>query len=151
MQEVKNSFLKNIRTIDTYNKNKEWNGCLLTLVNMNEPGTAKIDQVYITMCKANDIKGPHMHRGIKMDRFYCIEGKVAVVCRNEETKEMSEYVLEAFDDQLLIIPPWNSHALVALDGQKAAVLSIPTEGYNPNFPYNQTETEYKDYNWEKWK
>jgi dTDP-4-dehydrorhamnose 3,5-epimerase-like enzyme len=114
----------------------------MNIVNPNLGEEFDIGQVYITYCVTGTIKGPHMHWGNKIDRFYCIGGRVDVICRNEQTQEMKEFSLEAFDNQLLVIPAYNSHALVALDSLPAAVLSIPTEGYKPGEVYNQIETQY---------
>lgn len=136
--------------IPTRDANKKENGCLLTLVNIHDPGTLPIEQVYITICEAGDVKGPHMHAPPKHDRFYCIEGKAALVCRDESTGVIQEFTLQAFDRQVLLIPPLHSHAIVALEGRRAVVLSMPNEGYNPHEPYNQTETCYDEYDWSKW-
>lgn len=144
-------YIKRVNLIDTYNQQGQQNGYLLTLVNLfDPPDEAPIEQVYITCCAPKDIKGPHLHRPPKTDRFYCIEGRCVVVCRDEATQVYQEFVLSAFDEQLLIIPPNNSHAFVALGYTPAMILSIPTEGYHPGKPYNQLETEYQDYDWTKW-
>jgi dTDP-4-dehydrorhamnose 3,5-epimerase-like enzyme len=139
-----------IGTINTKDKAGQYNGYLLTLVNQYEPGTVPIEQVYITVCEPGDVKGPHMHYPPKYDRFYCIEGSAAIVCRSEHTGKISEFVLVAFDKQLLLIPPLNSHSIVALNNQRASILSIPSEGFNPSEPYNQIETKYDGYDWTKW-
>lgn len=125
------------------------NGYLLTIAN-EYTEDLPIEQVYITVCEGRDIKGPHMHHAPKTDRFYCIKGTCAVVCRDESTGEYQEFVLSEFDNQVLIIPPNNSHAIVNLLDQPALVLSMPSEGYQPGLPYNQIETKYDDYDWSKW-
>ncbi len=134
--------------IFTKNKAGEQNGYLLTLANEHTEDLP-IEQVYITVCAPRDIKGPHMHEPPKTDRFYCIQGKCAIVCRNEDTKEYQEFILSEFDNQVLVIPPRNSHAIVSVDGY-VKVLSMPSEGYIPGQPYNQTETTYDGYDWDKW-
>jgi len=148
-RQISNAYIQSLWTVDTKNpQTLEHNGFLMNIVNPNLG--EEIGQVYLTYCGANAIKGPHMHWGQKTDRFYCIGGRMAVICRNEQTQELKEFNLLAFDEQLLIIPSYNSHALIALDKHPAAVLSIPTEGYKPNEVYNQIETKYDGYDWERW-
>jgi dTDP-4-dehydrorhamnose 3,5-epimerase-like enzyme len=129
------------------------NGWLLNVVNPNVSmgltRSAEIGQVYITFCYERCRKGPHMHEGTKEDRFYCIRGRAKIICRNEQTGKVKTFTLEAFDAQLLVIPPYNSHAIVALDELPCAVLSVPTEGYNPAEKYNQIGTSYSAEEWEK--
>ena len=145
METAKASILS-VGHIATHDKDKRPNGYLLTLANIHE-GALPIEQVYITVCDPGDVKGPHMHEGDKHDRFYCIEGRAVVVCRNEETGQIDEFLLEALSNNYLLIPPYNSHAVVALDGKRAVVLSMPSEAYSPGKPYNQTETSYDSFDW----
>lgn len=146
---MESSYVRKLKVIPTFDGD-HLNGCVLPVVNIHEENTPPIEQVYITRCDTHEKKGPHMHTGEKEDRFYCIQGHVVVVCRNEETQEITEYVLDALDDQLLIIPPYNSHALVALYANPASVLSMPNEGYKEDEEYNQIETQYEGYDWTKW-
>ena len=135
--------------IPTYDKSKNNNGCVLPLVNTLIPETKNIKLVYLTYCNPGLVKGPHMHTPPKYDRFVSVNGKCVVITRNEQTKELSEFILgeEGGYIDLLLIPPYNSHAIVSKEG--CCVLSICNEGYYPGH-YNQIETEYEGYNWNKW-
>jgi dTDP-4-dehydrorhamnose 3,5-epimerase-like enzyme len=149
---VPDAYIQPLWIIDTKDPtSREHNGYLRNIVNPNLGEEFQIGQVYATYCLPSKVKGPHVHWGQKTDRFYCIGGRACVVCRNEQTQEYSEFFLESYDEQLLIIPPYNSHAIVALDAIAAVVLSIPTEGYKPGETYNQIETEYSGYDWSRCK
>ena len=77
-------FIKSLKSIDTFNKNKEINGWVLPITNIHEYGTSPIEQVYLTYCSPGDIKGPHMHHGIKEDRFYCIKGELTYISNSQK-------------------------------------------------------------------
>jgi len=132
-------------TVHTYDKEKRRNGSLVPLVNTLIPGTKPVELVYLTYCDAGSVKGPHMHLPPKYDRFICIKGECGVVIRNEQTKKIEEWRMRK--DDMLLIPPYNSHAIVSKEG--CCVLSICNEGYYPGH-YNQIETEYKGYDWNQW-
>jgi len=133
--------------IDTESKEGKYNGYVRPIVNELIPGTQPIVMAYLTYCAPGSIKGPHMHYAPKEDRFVCVEGECVVVCRSERGgDEMYEFILDA-DDQMVIIPPDTSHAIVSKDG--ALVLSLPNEGYYPGH-YNQIESQYHNYDWSKW-
>lgn len=146
---TKNCSLVDVNLINTTDKNNIYNGDVITIVNEHETNTPPIEQVYLTTCLPKMVKGPHVHSGDKYDRFYCIEGEVVAICRNEETQEISEFVLKQFAGQYLLIPPNNSHALLNTQDTIAIVLSMPSEGYRTDKPYNQRETDYEGYNWNK--
>ncbi len=144
---VRNSYISTLFASLTVDPTGKPNGSIANLVNPNLGEEHKIGQVYITLCEVDCRKGPHMHEGTKEDRFWCVFGRAKIICRNEQTKEVSSYLLESCDNQLLIIPPYNSHAIIALDDLPCIVLSIPTEGYNPVEKYNQVETFYGVEEW----
>jgi dTDP-4-dehydrorhamnose 3,5-epimerase-like enzyme len=139
--EVQDPYLTELHYIYTKDSKGNHNGGVMNVVNQHLDGYP-IEQVYMTFCEPNMIKGPHMHTGMKIDRFYCIQGKASIRCRNEKTGVFFLFELEALDKQLLVIPPYNSHQIIESNGEECIILSMPTEGYNPDQPYNQIETEY---------
>lgn len=126
------------------------NGFVMPVVNEHEAGTEPIEQVYITAASPGARKGPHLHTGRKQDRFLCLQGECVIVCRNEQTYEYFEFKLEGIDDNLVVIPPYVSHAILPLGRNLVYVLSMPSEGFVKGQPYNQEETVYTDYDWSKW-
>ena len=149
---TKDCKLIKLKKVYTKDKQNNHNGVVIPILNQHEEGTLPIEQVYLTTCLPEMVKGPHVHSGNKHDRFYCVKGMVVVVCRNEETQRITEFILDShISNQYLLIPPNNSHALLNLSSTElAVVLSMPNEGYEEDKPYNQTETEYEGYDWEKW-
>lgn len=144
---VQNPYLVEVKVIATRDKEKQINGFVYPLVNVHEPETLPIEQVYITTCYPGSIKGPHCHTGNKTDRFYCIQGITNIVCRNEQTKRYNTYTLTDLQQQYLVIPPYNSHAIQPLSKEVCIIVSMPNEGYKEDQPYNQIETEYDSYIW----
>lgn len=148
--EVEDCFIEVIKEIPTKDKEGEENGCVYPLVNVLMPGTLPIQLVYITYCNPGKVKGPHMHTLPKYDRFICIDGRCVIVVRNEQTGKTKEFFLGngySATEDLLTIPPFNSHAIVSKEG--CSILSICNEGYYPGH-YNQIEVEFKGYNWNQW-
>lgn len=139
--QVQSAYLVYLERATTKGKDGIPNGWLMNIANENL-GIGSIEQVYTTTCTPYSTKGPHCHLGSKVDRFYCISGAATIICRNEQTQEYSTFLLDQTEDnKLLIIPPYNSHAIVC-KSVPATILSMPSEGYNPDKEYNQVETEY---------
>lgn len=122
-------------------------GWVMNLVNTNE-GIGKIEQVYLAHGKEGHVKGPHLHYPPKTDRFHIVSGKAVIVCRNERTKEILEFEMTSEDKEVLVIPPYISHAIVCLTD--CTVLSMPSQGYKSGTHYNQVETDYEGYDWKVW-
>jgi len=139
---------KPVEYVTTYNKDKGSNGWLHLLVNEHNEEELPIEQVYLTYCSPGEVKGPHVHRGKKCDRFYCIQGSAVLVCRDEETQQIYEFHMEACDGFVIYIPADVSHGIVSKDG--ATLVSMPTEGFRKDKEYNQEETTYEGYNWNRW-
>jgi len=133
------SFLKKLVILE----NKTGN--IVNLYNTLIEGSC-IEQVYLFECYKNIIKGPHYHNEPKTDRFVCISGRVLVVCRSEEDQEYKTFELCADEKQVLIVPPLNSHAIMGLE-DLSVVISLPSEGYDPNKSYNQINTSFEDFDW----
>lgn len=139
---VEDCSIQKLSVIETRDQDGTLNGSLFNIVNPNLLDVLPIGQVYMTICEPSKIKGPHMHFAPKTDRFFCVRGVVEIICRNEQTMKMFHFYLNMFDNLLLTIPPFNSHAIRNLSNSDSMVLSIPTEGYDPNKPYNQIETSF---------
>jgi len=139
--------------IDTQHPDGYKNGWVKSIVNTNpdQDGIGyPIGQVYITACYENSVKGPHVHDGNKTDKFFCIEGKCVIVCKDTDGN-IQEFVLEGrtLEGPVLVIPPGVAHAIKSLN-IGCVVLSVTSEGYNKNEPYNQREVTYEGYDWEQW-
>ena len=134
--------------ITTFDKQKKENGWLHLLVNEHDENELPIEQVYLTSCAPGDIKGPHMHGGTKCDRFYCVQGSAVLVCQDNDTKQIYEFYMDAFDMKVIHVPAYTSHGIVSKNG--AILLSVTTEGYRSDKEHNQTETVYENYDWQQW-
>jgi dTDP-4-dehydrorhamnose 3,5-epimerase-like enzyme len=133
--------------IDTSDKDGKPNGSVYPMVNTLIPEQLGVELVYSTTCLPGSVKGPHVHFPPKHDRFVCVEGSCVVVTRNEQTLQISEWILGKRMQSILLIPPYNSHAIVSSEG--CTVLSICNQGFYPGH-YNQMDTEYEGYDWDQW-
>ena len=141
-------FIKKTGFIRTFDKDKQPNGYLDLLVNEHDEDEEPIEQAYLTTCYAGEIKGPHMHKGTKCDRFYCVRGSCVLVCRDEDTKKIYEFKMRAYDTNIVYVPPFTSHGIVSK--YDATLLSLTTSGFKKDQPYNQVETIYEGYDWDQW-
>ena len=125
---VEECILYNLEIISTKGQNNLVNGDIASMINIAIPGTLPVELVYIIRCTPGSIKGPHVHLPPKWDRFSCVKGTAIIVCRNEQTGIIKEYRLYDEKPNLLVIPPYNSHAVCSKHG--CTILSICSERYH---------------------
>lgn len=136
---------REVDIIPTKDHHNRRNGSLFPLVNTADPDSLPIELVYLTVCYPRSVKGPHVHFPPKTDRFVCVEGSCTVYCRNEQTKVISHFKLDHKRRKLLVIPSYNSHAILSLEG--CTVLSICTEKYIAGH-YNQEDITWEGFDWD---
>ena len=100
--------LKKIKYV-TYDSNKQPNGYLVPIYNINEEFFDKgkePEQFYLTVIEPGKIKGPHLHY-IRTGCFTCIKGNACFVVKKDNKYEVI-YSGEDYEYTTVIIPAGTS-------------------------------------------
>lgn len=110
--------------------NGKTNGFLIPVYNVNDnfiPGDHYPKQVYLTVCDAGTVKGPHLHLK-RWGYFTCVKGNVRVVVRVNGAYE--EYFSgEDYDYATIEIPPGIPAAIQNICDEQAYVLNTPSPAW----------------------
>tara|TARA_B100001057_G_scaffold440554_1_gene474536 strand:- start:48 stop:503 length:456 start_codon:yes stop_codon:yes gene_type:complete len=146
----KNTKIRNIKNKKyiTYDFDKSENGYLVPIYNINdgffEEGKEP-QQVYLTVIKADKIKGPHLHY-IRTGFFTCIKGDAKFVLKTDNGFE-EFYSGENYDYLSIEVPTGIPAALQNIGNEDALVLNMPNPAWTPDMDdeYTADFSEY-DFN-----
>jgi dTDP-4-dehydrorhamnose 3,5-epimerase len=131
--------------IVTKNKSGKENGCLIPIINVHDKFVADEQwpkQVYCTVVKLGEIKGPHLHykrRGL----FTCVRGNVKVVLRVDG--EYQKYFSgDDYAYQTIQVPAGIPAALVNIGEIDAYILNMPSPAWHPD-DQDDWNVEFDDY------
>tara|TARA_A100001015_G_C14695341_1_gene596071 strand:+ start:46 stop:486 length:441 start_codon:yes stop_codon:yes gene_type:complete len=135
--------------IKTYNSSGEENGFLVTIFNENDNFLNNNDylkQVYLTVVKPNNIKGPHLHYK-RNGLFTCIKGNIRIV-----TKENNEYKSffsgEDYNYNSILIPKGIPAALQNISDIDAMVINLPSPGWTKEMQ-DEHSADFSDFDFKK--
>lgn len=141
-------YSKNQKII-TYNSSGEENGFLVPIFNENDNFLNNNDylkQVYLTVVKPNNIKGPHLHYK-RNGLFTCIKGNIRIV-----TKENNEYKLffsgEDYNYNSILIPKGIPTALQNISDIDAMVINLPSPGWTKEMQ-DEHSADFSDFDFKK--
>ena len=142
------NYSKNQKII-TYNSSGEENGFLVPIFNENDNFLNNNDylkQVYLTVVKPNNIKGPHLHYK-RNGLFTCIKGNIRIV-----TKENNEYKLffsgEDYNYNSILSPKGIPAALQNISDIDAMVINLPSPGWTKEMQ-DEHSADFSDFDFKK--
>ncbi len=131
--------------IETKDKNGIENGFLIPIINVHDKFIADAQwpkQVYCTVVKPGEVKGPHLHRK-RWGLFTCVRGNVKVVVRVDD--EYQKYF--SGDDyyyQTIQVPAGIPAALVNIGDIDAYILNMPSPSWHPD-DQDDWDVDFNDY------
>lgn len=135
--------------IKTYNSSGEENGFLVPIFNENDNFLKNNDylkQVYLTVVKPNNIKGPHLHFK-RNGLFTCIKGNIRIV-----TKENNEYKIffsgENYNYNSILIPKGIPAALQNISEIDAMVINLPSPAWTKEMQ-DEHSADFSDFDFNK--
>lgn len=135
--------------ITTYSSSGEENGFLVPIFNENDNFLNNNDylkQVYLTVVKPNNIKGPHLHYK-RNGLFTCIKGNIRIV-----TKENNEYKIffsgEDYNYNSILIPKGIPAALQNISDIDAMVINLPSPGWTKEMQ-DEHSADFSDFDFKK--
>ncbi len=136
--------------IITKNKDGIENGYLVPIYNIHdhfhELGKEP-QQVYLTVVKKGEIKGPHLHY-LRTGSFTCIKGNVRIVVK--VNGDYHEYYSGEDHGYLSVIIDTGIPAAVQNIGEEDAfVLNMPSPAWTPTMDDEHT-ADFSDFNFEKY-
>lgn len=113
-------------------------GYVMEILRSDDPVFQQFGQVYISACFPGIVKAWHCHE-IQTDHFCCIQGNAKIGLYDDRPDsptcgEAQAVVMGVLKPTLVVIPPRVWHGMLALGGELAVVLNIPTETYNREQP-----------------
>lgn len=132
--------------IMTTSNNGEENGFLIPIINVHEDFVNKDQwpqQVYCTVAKPGEIKGPHLHNK-RWGLFTCIKGDVKIVIKIE-TKYEEKFSGENHNFSTIQVPAGVPSALVNVGECDAYILNMPSPSWHPD-DQDDWSVEFDDYN-----
>ena len=130
----------------TKNSVGEITGYLVPIYNVNEKFNdidKEPQQVYITVVKIGEIKGPHLHY-IRTGFFTCIKGDVRIVVK-KDSEYKCFYSGENHDYLSVIIPKGVPAAIQNIGNEDAFVLNMPSPAWTPEMNDEHT-ADFSDFN-----
>lgn len=118
---------------ETTSADNKKNGYLIPIYNKKEnffSENAEPQQVYLTVVKANCIKGPHLHK-VRKGFFTCIKGNVRIILKINN-KFIQYYSGENHEYLSVEIPTNIGAAIQNIDSKDAFVLNMPTPAWDPD-------------------
>ena len=136
------------RKFVTKDLNGNENGYLIPIFNIHEKfhDVDKVpQQVYLTVAKPGEIKGPHLHF-IRTGFFTCIKGNVRIIIKeNEEYKCFHSG--DNYNYLSVIVPTGIPAAIQNIGNEDAFVLNMPSPAWTPEMNDEHT-ADFSDFNYE---
>jgi len=129
----------------TRNLNNEENGYLIPIYNINDRfhDDDKVpQQVYLSVVKPNEIKGPHLHY-IRTGFFTCIRGDVRIILK-ENGRYLTYLSGENHEYLSVIIPTGVPAAIQNIGDEDAFVLNMPSPAWTPEMNDEHT-ADFSDF------
>lgn len=113
-------------------------GFLMEILRRDDELYRQFGQVYVSACFAGIVKAWHCHQ-IQFDHFCCLQGNLKIGLYDDRADSSTRgqtqtIVVGELNPALVIIPPLVWHGFMAVGGETAVVLNLPTEVYNRQQP-----------------
>lgn len=136
---------KNNPKITTKTVDGKENGFLIPIINVHENFVDQQQwpqQVYCTVAKPKEIKGPHLHKK-RWGLFTCIKGNVKIVIKidNEYVEKFSG---EDYNFATIQVPAGIPSALVNIGDADAYILNMPSPSWHPD-DQDDWDVEFTNY------
>jgi len=131
--------------IVTFDSNKNINGFLIPIININEELFDKYrfpNQIYLTVAKPGTTKGPHLHMK-RYGMFTCIKGNAKIVVKNENGYE-EYYTGEDYDFSTILVPPGTPNMIVNICDEDCYILNSPYPSWSKE---NQDDWKVEDWDY----
>jgi dTDP-4-dehydrorhamnose 3,5-epimerase len=136
---------KNNPKITTKSSDGKENGFLIPIINVHENFVEPSQwpqQVYCTVAKPNEIKGPHLHKK-RWGLFTCIKGNVKIVIR-VDNQYVEKFTGEDYNFATIQVPAGTPSALVNIGEADAYILNMPSPSWHPD-DQDDWDVEFPDY------
>jgi dTDP-4-dehydrorhamnose 3,5-epimerase len=137
---------KNNPKIVTKNVAGVENGFLVPIMNINDNFVNQEQwpkQVYLTVAKQGEIKGPHLHHR-RWGLFTCIKGNIKIVVRIDDVYH--EYFSgQDYNFATVQVPASVPAALVNIGEGDAYILNMPSPAWHPD-DQDEWDVTFDDYN-----
>jgi len=123
-------------------------GYLIPIYNVNEKFhdvDKEPQQVYLTVVKPSEIKGPHLHY-IRTGFFTCIKGNVRIIIKIDGKYKCFNSG-EDFNYLSVIIPTGIPAAIQNIGNEDAFVLNMPSPAWTPEMNDEHT-ADFSDFNYQ---
>ena len=113
-------------------------GYLMEILRRDDELFQQFGQAYVSACFPGLVKAWHCHR-LQTDHFCCLAGNLKVGLYDDREGsstcgQTQTIVIGMLNPALVIIPPLVWHGFMAVGGDTAVVLNLPTELYNYQQP-----------------
>jgi dTDP-4-dehydrorhamnose 3,5-epimerase-like enzyme len=132
----------------TKNSNDKENGYLIPIYNIHEKfhDEDKVpQQVYLTVAKPGEIKGPHLHY-IRTGFFTCIKGNVRIIIKENEQYKCF-YSGDNYNYMSIIVPIGIPAVIQNIGDDDAFILNMPSPAWTPEMNDEYT-ADFSDFNYE---
>jgi len=113
-------------------------GYVMEILRRDDELFTEFGQAYISACFPGMVKAWHCHE-IQTDHFCCIQGNAKIGLYDDRPDSPTEgetqsIVIGELNPALIRIPTYVWHGMMALGGEMAVILNVPTEPYNAEDP-----------------
>ncbi len=113
-------------------------GYVMEILRADDPVFQHFGQAYVSACFPGIVKAWHCHE-LQTDHFCCIRGNAKIGLYDDRPDsatcgEARGIVIGELNPALIVIPPRVWHGMMAIGGETAVILNIPTESYNREQP-----------------
>lgn len=108
-------------------------GFLFETLRNDDEQFRKFGQAYVNYTEPGVIKGFHSHE-FNEDNFICLSGRIRLALVDAQTEESRTFYLGPQNLIMVNIPTGLYHGWQALGNERACVLNVSTEAYNPSNP-----------------
>ena len=119
-------------------RNVDSRGYLMEILRADDEEFMEFGQAYVSACFPGIVKAWHCHAK-QWDHFCCVAGnaKIGLFDDREDSATCGQtqtVIIGALSPALVKIPPFVWHGMMALGGELAVVLNLPTETYDYEEP-----------------
>ena len=141
--------IKKNSKIVTKNHDGTENGFLVPIYNIHDAfpnQSQRPEQVYMTVAKPGEIKGPHLHK-IRWGLFTCVKGNVKIVCKTVDGYE-EHFSGEDYDYASVQVPAGIPNVLVNIGHEDCYILNMPSPAWTADMN-DDFDVTFDDYDFSK--
>lgn len=113
-------------------------GYVMEILRRDEDLFRQFGQAYVSACFPEKIKAWHCHE-VQYDHFCCLQGNLKIGLYDDREGsptcgQTQAIVIGELNPAVVVIPPLVWHGFMAVGGEMALVLNLPTEVYRHEAP-----------------